>query len=85
MDISNLKLLVDYIKGANEDNATKAVLEYGNRRAKAAIEEAWKRSDKLLSSVMHNRERRVKNEILDYEAEQSVISLIGLTRYVAVS
>lgn len=83
MEISNLKLLVDYIKGASEDNATKAVLEYGNRRVKYAIEESWKRSSKLFGYAMHNRQKRIKDSILDYEEDQSVISLIGLTRFVA--
>lgn len=81
MEIKDVKLLVNYIKNADEENATLALKEYGNRRVQYAIEESWKRSHRLLECAMHNREKRIKDHLIEFNDEQSVINLINFTRF----
>lgn len=81
MDIITFNTLLSEIRNGDEDTASKLLKGYGDKRAKAAIEESWKRSHRLLECAMHNREKRVKDHLVQFNDEMSMIDLTNFTRF----
>jgi len=83
MEIVDFNTLLTSVRTSSEEEAAKLIKTYGDCRAKSAIEEAWRISRIVMKSAMCGRNKRIKNEILEFEEDQSVISLVSFTRYIA--
>lgn len=81
MEIKNIETLVGYVKGATPENAAKAIIEYGNKRVSKGVEDAWTKSAIMWRKAFRRRQRRIKNHILDFNDEQSMIDLINFIRF----
>jgi len=83
MEIVDFDSMLYSILTGTKEEAAKIIKTYGDCRAKAGIDEAWTKANKLLKVATCNREKRMKDFILNYDLEAGAITLIGFTRYYA--
>lgn len=81
MEIANMKTMVAYIQSCTPENAAKAITEYGNQRFEQGSNGAWKISISMWRKALKRREKRIRNHLLDFNDEQSMIDIVNFVRF----
>lgn len=77
-----MNTLIDYIQHADQENAEKAVIEYGNHRAAKAIDDSWRVFRKVLNRVNGKNKKKIKDHILNYE-DSGAIDTLEFVKFIA--
>ena len=81
MNIITFDTLLSEIRHGDETTASKLLKQYGDNRAEKAIEYAWNKATSIMKHAANARERRIKNHLVEFNDEQSMIDLINFSRF----
>ena len=83
MEINSLEGLVKYVKAYEPEDGLKAIVEYGNKRVEACIEQTWARTRSLIRWTQQRRKKSLKNAILDYDETNETVHVLDVINFVA--
>lgn len=83
MNIQNIDLLVDEIYRVDKETAKQLIQEYGNVRCEHAIEKAWYKAMNVWKALGKCRQKRMRDEILNFDDINGVITLKEFIKWYA--
>jgi hypothetical protein len=83
MEIQNLEALVREIKNSDTEKAVEMITDYGNTRESRGINQGWSRSRVVMRFAMKNRNKRLKNSILEFDEHSAMLSVVSFTRFIS--
>jgi hypothetical protein len=83
MEINNTETLLRLIRSSSEEEAADLLKQYSDILKKDTIEYTWSRARVLVRHIAKNRRQRVRKEMINYDTESGMISLVQFTRFIA--
>jgi len=83
MEINNKKELVKLIQSSDYDTGLKVLDQYHDILAEHYINAGWDKARRLVRFIGKNRKERIRKEMVNFDEESGMISLLTFTRFFA--